>query len=74
MGKNPLKSIGLFSSLVTVALVALACGDAPKEDKAKEAVRDAVTGDFRAYQGAKDKFGEAQQREAERREQEKQLQ
>ena len=62
----------------TAALVFLlafsACGDAPKEDKAKEAVRDAVTGDFRAYQGAKDKLGEAEQREAERREQEKQLQ
>jgi hypothetical protein len=74
MGKNPLKSIALFLLLATVALLAMACGDAPKDDKAKEAVRDAVTGDFRAYQGAKDKLGEAAEREAERREQEKQLQ
>ena len=74
MGKNPLKSRWIFSLVAAVALVAPGCGDAPKEDKAKEAVRDAVTGDFRAYKGAKDKLGEAQQREAERREQEKQLQ
>ena len=60
--------------LLTFLLAFSACRDAPKEDKAKEAVRDAVTGDFRSYQGAKDKLGEAQQREAERREQEKQLQ
>jgi hypothetical protein len=60
--------------VLSILLVFSACGDAPKEDKAKEAVRDAVTGDFRAYQGAKDKLGEAEQREAERREQEKQLQ
>jgi len=60
--------------LLSFLLAFSACGDAPKEDKGKEAVRDAVTGDFRAYQGAKDKLGEAQQREAERREQEKQLQ
>jgi hypothetical protein len=51
-----------------------ACGDAPKEDKAKEAVRDAVTREFQYYKGAKEKLGEAQQQEAERREQEKQLQ
>lgn len=60
--------------LVVFLLALSACGDAPKEDKAKEAVRDAATSDFRAYQGAKDKLGEAQQRAAERREQEKQLQ
>ncbi len=52
---------------------AAACKDAPKEDKAKEAVRDAITSDFRLYQGAKDKIGESQKRDAERREQEKQL-
>jgi len=50
-----------------------ACKDAPKEDKAKEAVRDAITSDFRLYQGAKDKIGESQKRDAERREQEKQI-
>ena len=51
-----------------------ACKDEPKEDKAKEAVRDAITGNFRLYQGAKDKIGDSQKRDAERREQEKQLQ
>jgi hypothetical protein len=64
----------IFLLATSAALVALGCSDAPKDDKAKEAVRDAVSGDFRAYQGAKDKLGDAQQREAERREQEKQLQ
>jgi hypothetical protein len=59
---------------VVLLLAFSACRDAPKEDKAKAAVRDAVTSDFRAYQGAKDKLGEAAEREAERREQEKQLQ
>jgi hypothetical protein len=63
----------MFSLLAGVALVALGCGDAPKEDKAKEAVRDAVTREFRSYEGAKKNLGEAEQREAERREQEKQL-
>ncbi|HTM09804.1 MAG TPA: hypothetical protein VL754_15575 [Verrucomicrobiae bacterium] len=67
--------MSLRPSLCFILLLALsACGDAPKEDKAKEAVRDAVTGEFRIYQGAKGKLGEAEQREAERREQEKQLQ
>lgn len=63
-----------FALVMGVALVALGCGDPPKEDKAKEAVRDAVTREFKYYQGAKEKLGEAEQREAERREQEKQLQ
>lgn len=62
------------TALCFLLLVVCACGDAPKEDKAKEAVRDAVTSEFRIYQGAKGKLGEAEQREAERREQEKQLQ
>ena len=59
---------------LALLIVFSGCGEKPKEDKAKEAVRDAVTGDFRAYEAAKNKLGEAQQREAERREQEKQLQ
>jgi hypothetical protein len=63
-----------FLMTAAVALVVLGCGDAPKEDKAKEAVRDAVTREFQYYKGAKEKLGEAQQQEAERREQEKQLQ
>ncbi len=60
-----------FAALFLFAVAA--CKDAPKEDKAKEAVRDAITSDFRLYQGAKDKIGESQKRDAERREQEKQL-
>ena len=62
------------TALCFFLLALCACGDAPKEDKAKQAVRDTVTGDFRIYQGAKDKLGEAERREAGRREQEKQLQ
>jgi hypothetical protein len=61
----------LFALLFVFAVSA--CKDAPKEDKAKEAVRDAITSDFRLYQGAKDKIGESQKRDAERREQEKQI-
>lgn len=60
-----------FAALFLCAVSA--CKDAPKEDKAKEAVRDAITSDFRLYQGAKDKIGESQKRDAERREQEKQI-
>ena len=61
----------IFAALCFCAISA--CKDAPKEDRAKEAVRDAITSDFRLYQGAKDKIGESQKRDAERREQEKQI-
>ncbi|HEY1371232.1 MAG TPA: hypothetical protein VGH50_02090 [Candidatus Binatia bacterium] len=65
-------AVKIFLAALMLFAVA-ACKDAPKDDKAKEAVRDAITGNFRIYQGAKDKIGESQEREAERREQEKQL-
>ncbi|HKA34487.1 MAG TPA: hypothetical protein VKH64_14815 [Candidatus Binatia bacterium] len=65
-------AVRIFFAVLFLFAVA-ACKDAPKEDKAKEAVRDAITSDFRLYQGAKDKIGESQKRDAERREQEKQL-
>ena len=62
------------SLAMLLLFAAAACGDAPKEDKAKEAVRGAVTREFEYYKGAKEKLNDAQQQEAERREQEKQLQ
>ncbi|HEY1265738.1 MAG TPA: hypothetical protein VGH16_00680 [Candidatus Binatia bacterium] len=65
-------AVKIFLAALMLFAIA-ACKDAPKEDKAKEAVRDAITGDFRIYEGAKDKINESQKREAERREQEKQL-
>jgi hypothetical protein len=61
--------VGLF-----LLLSLSSCRQEQKDDKAKEAVRDAVTSEFRTYQTAKDKLGEAEKQEAERRDQEKQLQ
>ena len=61
-------------SFVGLALLVLvsACGE-KKEDKAKEAVRDVITRDFQYYQAGKQKLGESQKQEAERREQEKSI-
>ena len=58
-----------------VLFIALsACGDKEaKDDKAKQAVREAVTREFQYYQGAKQKLGESEKQEQQRREQEKQL-
>jgi hypothetical protein len=63
----------------TVSLVLLVvlsgCGEkGGKEDKAKQAVKEAVTREFQYYEGAKQKLGEAEKQEQQRREQEKQLQ
>ncbi|HEX9442507.1 MAG TPA: hypothetical protein VGA73_00230 [Candidatus Binatia bacterium] len=60
------KNVFLIALLVLVS----ACGE-KKEDKAKEAVRDVITRDFQYYQAGKEKLGESEKREAERREQEK---
>lgn len=62
-----------ISLCLALGLFLSACGDnkPPKEDKAKEAVRDVITRDFQYYQTAKDKIGDSEKREAERREQEK---
>jgi hypothetical protein len=57
-------------------LIALfGCGEKEdKKDKAKQAVKDALTREFQYYEGAKQKLGEATKREQERRDREKQLQ
>ena len=58
-----------------VLLVALpGCGEKEgKEDRAKQAVKEVITREFQYYKGAKEKLGESQKQEQERREQEKQL-
>ncbi len=43
------------------------------EDKVKKAVRDVVRKEFDYYEGAKQKLGETEKKEQERREQEKEL-
>jgi hypothetical protein len=66
--------------LVALAVAVLSCDQKaettkkPQEDKAKQAVREAVTREFQYYEGAKEKLGEAEKQEQQRREQEKQLQ
>lgn len=50
------------------------CGEKEgKEDKAKQAVKDVITREFQYYKGAKEKLGESQKQEEQRREQEKEL-
>ena len=65
----------LKKSLWLLLLVALSgCGENDgKEDKAKQAVREAVTREFQYYEGAKQKLREAEKQEQQRREQEKEL-
>ena len=65
----------LKQSVWLVLFVALSgCGENDgKEDKAKQAVREAVTQEFQYYKGAKQKLGEAEKQEQQRREQEKEL-
>jgi len=67
--------MGLKTSVWLVLLVALSgCGEnGGKEDKAKQAVREAVTREFQYYEGAKRKLGEAEKQEQQRREHEKEL-
>jgi hypothetical protein len=56
-------------------MVLLGCGEKNgREDKAKQAVKDAATREFQYYEGAKQKLGESEKQEQQRREQEKQLQ
>jgi hypothetical protein len=60
---------------LAISLIALSsCGDKDaKDDKAKQAVKEAVTREFQYYDSAKQKLGEAKKQEEQRRDQEKQL-
>jgi hypothetical protein len=66
----------LKRAALVISLIALsACGDKDaKDDKAKQAVKEVITREFQYYKGAKQKLGEAEKQEQQRREQEKQLQ
>jgi hypothetical protein len=68
--------VDLKRSVWLVLLVALsACGDKDgKEDKAKQAVKEALTREFQYYEGAKQKLKETEKQEEQRRAQEKELQ
>jgi len=59
----------------SAVLIALSgCGERDgKEDKAKQAVKEAITREFQYYEGAKQKLGGAKKQEEQRRDQEKQL-
>jgi ABC-type oligopeptide transport system substrate-binding subunit len=65
----------LKRAALAISLIALsACGDKDtKDDKAKQAVKEAVTREFQYYDSAKQKLGEAKKQEEQRRDQEKQL-
>jgi outer membrane lipoprotein-sorting protein len=66
----------LKRAALTVALIVLSsCGEkGAKDDKAKQAVKEAVTREFQYYDSAKQKLSESEKQEQQRREQEKQLQ
>jgi hypothetical protein len=59
---------------LVLLIVLSACGEKEtKEDKAKQAVKEALTREFQYYEGAKQKIKDAEKKEEQRREQEKQL-
>jgi hypothetical protein len=63
-----------MTTLVVFFIALSGCSDKEvKDDKAKQAVKEAITRDFQYYEGAKQKLGEAKKQEEQRREQEKQL-
>jgi hypothetical protein len=66
----------LKRAALAISLIVLpSCGDQDaKDDKAKQAVKEVITREFQYYEGAKQKLGEAEKQEQQRREQEKQLQ
>jgi hypothetical protein len=66
----------LKRAALAISLIALSsCGEKDaKDDKAKQAVKEAVTREFQYYDSAKQKLGEAEKQDQQRREQEKQLQ
>ncbi len=65
----------LKQTALAISLIALsACSEKDaKNDKAKQAVKEAVTREFQYYDSAKQKLGETEKQEQQRREQEKQL-
>lgn len=63
----------LVSAVLLLAI--WGCGEKEmKEDKAKRAVKEVITREFQYYEGAKQKLGESEKQEQQRREQEKRLQ
>ena len=59
---------------VGLLIVLSGCGEKDgKEDKAKQAVKEAVTREFQYYEGAKQKLKDTEKQEQQRREQEKQV-
>jgi len=68
--------MGLKKAVCWVVFVALSgCGEKDgKEDKTKQAVKEAITREFQYYESAKQKLGESEKQEQQRREQEKLLQ
>lgn len=66
-------AVKIFLLLILPALAA-GCGEREgKEDKAKQAVKEIITREFEYYKGAKEKLGQSQKQEEQRREQEKAL-
>jgi hypothetical protein len=65
----------LKRAAMAISLIVLSsCGDHDaKDDKAKQAVKEAITREFQYYEGAKEKLGGVKKQEEQRRDQEKQL-
>jgi hypothetical protein len=65
----------LKRAALAISLIVLpSCGDQDaKDDKAKQAVKEAITREFQYYEGAKEKLGGVKKQEEQRRDQEKQL-
>ncbi len=54
--------------ILVLAIMALSCGEAPKENKVRQAVEGVVTQEFKLYEGAKRSLGSIEKSSQERKE------
>lgn len=54
--------------VLVLAIIALSCGEAPKENKVRQAVEEVVTQEFKLYEGAKRSLGSIEKSSQERKE------
>ena len=54
--------------ILVLSIMVLSCGEAPKENKVRQAVEGVVTQEFKLYEGAKRSLGSIEKSSQERKE------